>query len=105
MSKSVNGDFSAGHSAPPGRKEDELPRSYVVPILSKALTIMDLIESSEEPLSARRIHELLGYPPATIYRILRTLAAHGVIKGYEHTSYSFRRIAEVRSVIGRGSNP
>lgn len=81
--------------------EVKLKRTYVIPILSKALTILDLIETSDEPLSARQIHESLGYSPATIYRILRTLIAHGVLKDCEHTSYSFRRIEEVRSIIGR----
>ena len=76
----------------------------VIPILSKALTILDLIESSDEALSARQIHERLGYSPATIYRILRTLSAHGVLKGCEHTSYSFRRIEEVRQIIRQGSS-
>lgn len=96
-----------GNSAAPERRckadvpEAKLQRTYVIPILSKALTILDLIETSKEPLSARQIHESLGYSPATIYRILRTLTAHGVLKDCEHTSYSFRRIAEVRSIIGR----
>lgn len=79
---------------------EKLQRTYIIPILSKALTILDLVETSEEPLSARQIQESLGYSPATIYRILRTLTAHGVLKGCEHKSYSFRRIAEVKSLIG-----
>lgn len=104
-----NGDASIGEVRIRGRFHAEpesqarLPRSYVIPILSKALTILDLIESSDEPLSARQIHERLGYSPATIYRILRTLSAHGVLKGCEHTSYSFKRIEEVKQIIRQSS--
>ncbi len=98
----LDGIAMKGHN---GESEPQaaLPRSYVIPILSKALTIIDLIESSDEPLSARQIHERLGYSPATIYRILRTLSAHGVLKGCEHTSYSFRRIEEVKHILQRNS--
>ena len=79
--------------------QGDIRRSYIVPVLSKAITIINLIESSEKSLNVQQIHEALGYSKATIYRILHTLIAHGVLRGQERTSYSFRRIAEAQRVI------
>ncbi|HCT59917.1 MAG TPA: hypothetical protein DGA22_03425 [Acidobacterium sp.] len=69
--------------APAGADEQvagNTARTYIIPVLSKALTILELIKGSERPVSAREIHDLLGYPQATVYRILRTLLVHGVIE-------------------------
>lgn len=79
--------------------QGDVRRSYIVPVLSKAITIINLIESSEKPLNVQQIHEALGHSKATIYRILHTLIAHGVLSGQERMSYSFRRIAEAQRVI------
>ena len=67
-------------------------RSYIVPVLSKALNIMRLIETSERPMNIQEICEATGYSKTTVYRILRTLAAHGYMPNGSNGVYSFRHI-------------
>ena len=103
ISKSQRRSRGSGASAAslqrPAIRRGDIRRSYIVPVLSKAIAIINLIEVSEEPLSVRQIHEECGYSKATIYRILHTLIAHGVLRGKEEKYYSFRRIAEAQRVI------
>jgi ribose transport system substrate-binding protein len=60
---------------------------YVVPILSKAIDVMEALHRQTQPVTAEVISELSSVPPSTTYRILMTLANHGKVlhspKGFQ----------------------
>lgn len=62
------------------RERDAAPkpinhREYIVPILMKALQIVELLCSSSEGLRVDEIHRITRISKSSIYRIVRTLAA------------------------------
>jgi ribose transport system substrate-binding protein len=52
-------------------------RLYLVPILSKALDIQELLERAEEPMTLEAIYKAANCPKTTAYRILRTFVHRG----------------------------
>ena len=60
-------------------RHPELDRSYIIPVLSKALQIIALLDSAQTPLNVTQVSERTGFAKSTVYRILRTLSAHGYI--------------------------
>jgi len=60
-------------------RNPDVHQSYVIPVLDKALRIMRLLEESERHLKIGEIARTTGYSQSTIYRILRTLSAHGYL--------------------------
>jgi len=74
------------------RQHPHLDRSYVIPVLSKALLIMDLLRNSERPLNVAEIAGNTGISKSTVYRILRTLSAYGYLPEGASGIYSFRPV-------------
>jgi hypothetical protein len=50
-------------------------REYIVPILMKALQIVELLRSTSGGLRVDEIHRITRIPRSSIYRIVRTLVA------------------------------
>jgi DNA-binding IclR family transcriptional regulator len=48
--------------------------------LAKALTVLESLASSHEPMSALALSRRLKYPRATLYRILQTLCRHDFVR-------------------------
>lgn len=71
-------------------RNPDVHRSYLVPVLSKALHIMRVLDNVEGPLNIQEVCELTGFPKTTVYRILRTLSAHGYIPHGADGVYSLR---------------
>lgn len=74
------------------RRRPDLNRSYLIPVLSKALVILRLLESSDAPMRIQEVCRRTGYAQSTVYRILRTLSVHGYIPESAGKLYSFRRV-------------
>ena len=74
-------------------RRPDLHRNYVIPVLSKALKIVQLLETSERPLSTAEIARRTGVPKTTAYRILRTLSAHGYLPQGADGVYCFKFIS------------
>ena len=58
-------------------------RSYLVPVLVKAFTIIDILQETPRSLTVDELSRKLGYSKSTVYRILRTLAAYGYMPDSE----------------------
>jgi DNA-binding transcriptional ArsR family regulator len=54
-------------------------RFYFVPIILRALDILELLSGSEIPLKTNDISSATNVPQTTAYRILRTLAYRGYV--------------------------
>lgn len=78
-------------------RRPDINRSYVVPVLSKALRIMRLLEMTERPMSIPQISEATGVAHSTVYRILRTLSAHGYLPRGDHGVYAFRFVSQAET--------
>ncbi len=54
-------------------------RLYLIPTLSRAFDILDLLEVEKAPLSLEAIYQCLKVPKTTVFRILKTLVHRGQI--------------------------
>ena len=79
------------------RHHPHVDRSYIIPVLSKALLIMDLLRNSEHALNVAEISASTGISKSTVYRILRTLSAYGYLPDGASGIYSFRRMQDYRN--------
>ncbi len=77
-------------------RRPDVQQSYLVPVLCKALGIMRLLEKSEGPMNVDQVCRATGYPKSTVYRILRTLSAHGFLPHGDDGIYAFRPVSRKR---------
>jgi ribose transport system substrate-binding protein len=54
-------------------------RLYLVPVLSKSLDILELLQAEAEPISLEAIHRKTRISKTTVYRILRTFMHRGYV--------------------------
>jgi len=76
----------------PPRSEGLAPgeqRSYLVPMVSRALNIMNMFTRTHRNLTAQQIMDTTGYSRSSVYRILRTLAAHGYIRDDDRGGFTY----------------
>ena len=52
-------------------------RLYLIPVLSKALDILELLQSAGEPLPLEAIYRRTGVSKTTVFRVLKTLVHRG----------------------------
>lgn len=64
-------------------------RIYLIPVLSKALQILELLRSANQPQSVDSIQQQTQFARSTVYRILKTLAHYGYVS---HTADGQYRI-------------
>ena len=64
-------------------------RHYNVPVLSKALDVLELLEHEKRPLSAESVYQRTGFSKTTVYRILRTFAHRGYVAHQDGGLYRF----------------
>lgn len=77
-------------------------RLYLIPVLSKALDILDIFQTSNRPLTLEVIHQRTSFSKTTIYRILKTLSHRGYLAQTESGAY--RLISRPRKIrFGFGS--
>ncbi len=62
-------------------------RMYLIPILSKTLDVLELLEDQKKPLTLEQIHQRTGISKTTVFRILRTLVHRGYISRPEDGRY------------------
>src|ERR1700755_2214281 len=61
----------------PMRKTNK--RLYLIPVLSKALDILELLQAEGAPLSLEAIHRRTKISKTTVYRVLKTFAHRGYL--------------------------
>jgi ribose transport system substrate-binding protein len=70
---------------------------YLVPILSNALDIMELLQQSKASYSLEEIHARTGIAKSTAFRLLKTLVHRGYIAKFENGKYrSLTRPSKLR---------
>ena len=64
-------------------------RLYLIPVLSKALDILELLQNEREPVSLESINQRSNISKTTIYRILKTFVHRGYVARSENGLYRF----------------
>ncbi len=54
-------------------------RLYLIPILTKALDILELLQNEDQPMVLEVIHQRTHFSKTTVYRILKTLVHRGYV--------------------------
>lgn len=60
-------------------QQQKIKRLYLIPILSKALDILELLETDNHPLTLEHLFQQSRIPKTSIYRILKTLVHRGYV--------------------------
>src|ERR1700682_3027113 len=72
------------------------PRLYLIPVLSKALDILELLQTENQPKSLEEIYQRTSISKTTVYRILKTFTHRGYLAQSENGLY--RLVARPRKV-------
>ena len=60
-----------------GRKTTK--RLYLIPVLSKALDILELLQAENQPMTLEAIHRQTRISKTTVYRVLKTFVHRGYL--------------------------
>jgi ribose transport system substrate-binding protein len=71
-------------------------RLYVIPVLSKALDILELLQDEKQPHSVEEIYKRTNISKTTVYRILKTFTHRGYLAQSENGLY--RLVSRPRKV-------
>ena len=66
-------------------------RSHIVPMLSRALHIIEIMKKQRAYMTSQQITAITGYSRSSVYRILRTLAAHDYVLEDDKSGFLLRR--------------
>ena len=67
--------------------QPKIKRLYLIPILSKALDILELLEAENKPLTLETIFQRSQISKTSIYRILKTFVHRGYVAQTPDGSY------------------
>lgn len=62
---------------------------YVIPVLSKALDILELLQTEKSPLALEAIYQRTNFSKTTVYRILKTFVHRGYLAQSQDGLYRF----------------
>ena len=62
-------------------------RLYLIPVLSKALDILELVQSETEPMTLEAIHKRTRVSKTTVYRVLKTFVHRGYLSQSQDGTY------------------
>jgi ribose transport system substrate-binding protein len=62
-----------------GLSKTKIKRLYLIPILSKALDVLELLEEAGEPVSLEDVYQRTKISKTSVYRILKTLVHRGYV--------------------------
>ena len=65
----------------------KIKRLYLIPILSKALDVIELLEKDHAPLTLEDVYQKTGISKTSVYRILKTLAHRGYLAQMPNGQY------------------
>ncbi len=57
----------------------KIKRLYLIPILSKALDVIELLEQDNAPLTLEDVYQQTNISKTSVYRILKTLVHRGYL--------------------------
>lgn len=61
--------------------------TYLIPVLSKSLDVLELLEQQKQPMSLEQIYQRTGVSKTTVFRILKTLVHRGYVSRPEDGRY------------------
>jgi len=64
-------------------------RLYLIPVLSKALDILELLQGERAPLALEHIHQKTNISKTTVYRVLKTFVHRGYLAQSQDGLYRF----------------
>lgn len=67
--------------------QPKIKRLYLIPILSKALDILELLEAEKKPLTLELIYQRSAISKTSVYRILKTFAHRGYVAQTQDGEY------------------
>lgn len=77
-----------------------MPRSdkrlYLIPVLSKALDVLELLQSSGQPMTLSELHTHTRFSKTTVYRVMKTFVHRGYVAQLPDGSY--RHVAKTRKL-------
>src|SRR5215470_6681132 len=79
-----------------GRPRTGPQRLYLIPVLSKALDILELLQKENHPKSLEEIYQRTNISKTTVYRILKTFTHRGYLAQSEKGLY--RLVSRPRKV-------
>ena len=65
----------------------KIKRLYLIPILSKALDILELLEAEKKPLTLELIYQRSAISKTSVYRILKTFVHRGYVAQTQDGAY------------------
>jgi len=65
----------------------KIKRLYLIPILSKALDVLELLEQSNEPVTLEDVYQKTQISKTSVYRILKTLVHRGYVAQAQNGTY------------------
>ena len=71
-------------------------RLYLIPVLSKSLYILELLEAENQPLTLEAIHHKTRISKTTVYRVLKTFVHRGYLSQSQDVTY--RQIARPKKM-------
>jgi ribose transport system substrate-binding protein len=71
-------------------------RLYLIPVLSKALDILELLQSGNQPMTLEAVHRHTKISKTTAYRILKTFVHRGYLSQSQDGTY--RQVARTRKL-------
>jgi DNA-binding IclR family transcriptional regulator len=75
--------------------------TYIVPCVAKAVHIVEILRMVPSGLHMAELRSITGYPPSTIYRILRTLVGCG----YLHHNMRGAYVLNLKIIHAKESEP
>ncbi|MDR5729069.1 MAG: substrate-binding domain-containing protein [Terriglobia bacterium] len=72
-------------------------RLYLIPVLSKALDVLEMVQREAKPMSLENIHQRSQISKTTVYRILKTLVHRGYLAQSQDGLY--RPISNPRKIV------
>jgi ribose transport system substrate-binding protein len=71
-------------------------RLYLIPVLSKSLDILEVLQSENEPMTLEQIHRRTRISKTTVYRVLKTFVHRGYLSQLPDNTY--RHVAKPRKM-------
>ena len=62
-------------------------RLYLIPVLSKALDILELLQAENQPMTLEAIHRQTKFSKTTVYRVLKTFVHRGYLSQSQDGTY------------------
>ncbi len=78
------------------KQQQQIKRLYLIPILSKALDILELLESENRPLTLEAIYQRSRISKTSIYRILKTFVHRGYVA--QTSDGAYRLVARPKKI-------